>query len=275
MPELPEVQVVVNELKKYILNKMILNIIVNTSKMIKEITVNKFVSSLINETIIDIQRIGKFIIFKLTNNKIVLSHLRMEGKYSYFNHLKTNKERHHHLSIIFLDNSELRYYDVRMFGTFHLRNDANYLKIAPLSKLGKEPWKITLQELKQKLDKKIIPIKSALLDQTIISGLGNIYVDEVLYECKIHPWSKSQNIKNQQLNCIILNSIKIFEKSIQMGGSSIRTYSSINLKIGNYQNELKVHTLENKLCTRCKTKIIKIKTNGRGTYLCSKCQIKF
>ena len=178
MPELPEVETVKESLKKVILNKQIKSVDVFYDGIIKNIDVNEFKISLVNETIVDIKRYGKYLLFIL-NNYILVSHLRMEGKYNYITENKKEYSKHEHVIFHFSDTETLRYDDTRKFGTMHLFKETDVsilLKQEPLNKLGIEPLSaaLTVEYLKDKFKKISKPIKSALLDQTIISVLGNI-----------------------------------------------------------------------------------------------------
>ncbi|WP_245594766.1 DNA-formamidopyrimidine glycosylase family protein [Mycoplasma elephantis] len=150
MPELPAVKVVVKNLKSVILNKNIEKILILQNKLIKEIEPNDFINRVKNSKIIDINNIGKFIVFKLSNNEVIISHLRMEGKYRFLTH-NYNIDKHCHLIFYFSDNTQLRYYDSRMFGTFHLRKTNDYLNTLPISKLAKTPEKIDPNLLYEKI----------------------------------------------------------------------------------------------------------------------------
>ncbi|MCR8613282.1 MAG: DNA-formamidopyrimidine glycosylase [Mycoplasma sp.] len=274
MPELPEVRVVSRALNEKVKNKVFDNFVIKKEKLLKEVTTNEFKKFLSNEKILDVSNIGKFIIFKISNNKVLLSHLRLEGKYFFYNK-PTDSTKHTHLIFNFKDDSQLHYADVRMFGTFHIRTIDNYQQINPIKKLAAEPGDINVNDLFNKLQRKNIAIKTALLDQTLISGLGNIYVDEVLFATKIHPHSPSSHINKKQVEQIVYFSKKIMDESTKLGGSSIKTYTSINSKPGEYHKKLMVHTRVNQKCNVCGNTIIKTKTNGRGTYICLNCQIKY
>ena len=206
MPELPEVETVKNVLKKSILNKKINSIEIIYPKIIDLGDIN----SLINEEFIDIKRKGKFLIFE-TNNHYLVSHLRMEGKYF----IKDNNlpiEKHEHIIFRFNDFS-LRYHDTRKFGRMEIVNK-NDLNKTPINNLGVDPIidKINIDEIYPKFNKKM-PIKTLLLDQSIICGIGNIYVDEVLFLSKIDPNRLGNTIKLNELELIVKNTIKILKES--------------------------------------------------------------
>ncbi|ENY70179.1 Foramidopyrimidine DNA glycosylase [Mycoplasmopsis bovigenitalium 51080] len=270
MPELPEVTIVARELNSKVKNLTIKSININKEKLIKEIDHNQFKNELIGQKITAVKNIGKHIIFELTNDLFIISHLRMSGKYSFY------KEFHRpqiHDHVIFnLDEGFLYYNDARAFGTFHLKTKQTIFNSPPLNKLASEPNNININELHKKLKNRNMPIKNALLDQTLILGIGNIYANEALWEQKIHPSTPSKLLDINTLGKLVNSAGIIMDKSIELGGSSIQSYESMNGKRGLFQNFLKVHGKNNQACSRCQTLIIKYKLGGRGTYYCPKCQ---
>ena len=271
MPELAEVETVRNTLKKRILHKKIKDVEILYSKMLEN-DIQEFKNILIDNEFIDILRIGKWLIFELKEHYL-LSHLRMEGKY-FIKNSTENLEKHEHIIIKFNDNTDLRYHDTRKFGRMKIILKSNLSTTLEIQKQGKEPIDDTLTAdyLLAKFKNKKIPIKTVLLDQTIISGLGNIYADEVLYAAKIHPLRLALDLNKEECEKLIEVSKKIILKAIEEGGTTIKSYTSSLGVIGNYQNYLKVHTKENNLCELCHEKIKKIKVGGRSTYYCEKCQ---
>lgn len=275
MPELPEIEIVRKTLAPVLINHKITNVRIFLNKIIKEPDILTFKKRIINQTFHEIKRKAKLLIFVLDND-VLLSHLRMEGKY-YYQRQNEPIDWKHVLIVFDLDNGyQLRYHDTRRFGTFHLQPKTEYQKLKPYNNIGPEPWDkiVTVEYLKNKWKNKKQKVKTALLDQSTISGLGNIYVDEVLFAAKIHPESIVNHLNNQDLKAIIKNSIKILQLSIKVGGSTIATYTSSLGVEGKFQNYLQVHTRVGQTCFVCKNKIKKIKVNNRGTYFCPHCQIK-
>ncbi|MDW2924016.1 DNA-formamidopyrimidine glycosylase [Mesomycoplasma ovipneumoniae] len=272
MPELPEVVTVVNALKNEIIGKKIVNVLAKDESFIKEISFVEFQKILKNSTIIDVQNRAKHILFFLDNQKVLLSHLRMNGKYFTYKYPKWNK--FDYISFIFSDSSVLNYNDSRKFGTFVIRDRFNLFKTRPLVDLGPEPFYINVEDFYQKVKKSARSIKSILLDQKIMSGLGNIYADEVCFAAKISPDKIANQITLEQAKIIVEKSKEILQKSIELGGSSINSYTSLNAKEGKFQNFLKVHTKKNLPCTKCNEKILKVVVAGRGTYFCPNCQVE-
>lgn len=266
MPELPEVETVRRKLKKEILNKRIVDVKITYEKVIENIDHIEFINKVTNQYVLDINRIGKWLIFELSDYYL-LSHLRMEGKYV-ISELNSDFNKHEHISFVF-DDFELRYADTRKFGRMQLFNKDELKNSKSLNKLGKEPWDLDSTYLKSKLNSNK-HIKTLLLDQSIIAGLGNIYDDEVLFDAKINPLKLGSELNDLEIQNIINSSKKILNKSIELGGTTIRTYQSLGEE-GTYQNELKVHTKT--VCQTCGSNIEKIKINGRSTYYCPKCQV--
>lgn len=272
MPELPEVETVKESLKSKILNKRVKNVVVNHNNIIEFPDVDKFKMDIINQNINDIKRRGKWLVFEL-DDYFLLSHLRMEGK---FYHKKDSDviEKHEHVIFQFTDKTELRYRDTRKFGKMHLILKENINKQKPLSELGLEPWdsKLTIEYLKAKFINKKLPIKTVILDQSIIVGIGNIYADEILFFSKVNPLKRSCDLSNAELKSIIHNTKEVLEKAIAQGGTTIRTYTSSEGVHGRFQQQLMVHNRLNEKCNICGSQIVKIKVNGRGTYYCPICQ---
>ena len=274
MPELPEVTTVINILKEEVKGRKIDNIDILYSKIIKS-DLNSFVNDLKNKEILDISRLGKFIIFHLSDDLILISHLRMEGKYSY---LSKNDPLPPHSCVVFnfSDTSKLVYHDTRKFGIFILTTKEKYLNEDPLAKLGPEPMSLTDKSSRKEVYKKLNKnkkIKELLLDQTIMAGIGNIYADEILYATKIHPLTNGKELTKKQYDAIIDSSIKILERAIELGGSTIKSYHPKDGIDGLFQIELKAYGRKGENCQICGTPFKKISVGGRGTTYCPNCQI--
>ena len=272
MPELPEVETVRRTLKNLVLHKTIRDIDVFYDKIIRNRTVDEFKQHLVGKTINDIRRYGKYLIFDFDDISLI-SHLRMEGKY-FIKNADFPKEKHEHIIFYFTDGDTLRYNDTRKFGTMDIVETKDVFINSPITKLGPEPFedKMNYAYLRKKLQHKSSPIKSVLLDQTVITGLGNIYVDEVLFLSKLHPTKKANELKKKDLLNIIENSISVLNKAINLGGTTIRSYTSSLGVTGRFQNELNVHMKKDEACPKCNSTILKTKVNGRGTYFCPSCQ---
>lgn len=272
MPEKPEVVTVARKLEKKILNRKILNAKVYCDSIIDYPSSSEFEEKIENQIIHNISTRGKWIVIELDKDYLLV-HLRMTGKFFYRNKGDI-LEKHHHVCFLLDNNEELRFHDVRKFGRMKLIPKEKINEVPPFTELGLEPWdtNLTVSYLKEKFSKKIIPIKTTLLDQTIITGIGNIYDDEILFASKINPLRKTNTLTEKELQNIITNTIEILDKAILQGGTTIRDYTSEEGVTGLFQNELFVHTKVGKPCPNCQTKIEKITIAGRSTYYCPNCQ---
>lgn len=271
MPEIAEVETVRNTLKKQIFHKKIKNVQVLYERIV-ESDVEEFKCVLKNNEFIDIKRRGKWLIFELENHYL-LSHLRMEGKF-FLKNENDKVVKHEHVIFTFQDNTDLRYHDTRKFGRMNLIKKEELKTNKAIGKQGFEPGEkeLTVEYLLEKFKKKNIAIKTLLLDQTIISGLGNIYANEVLFASKINPFKKGSEITKEEARNIVESSAKIIKRAMELGGTTIKSYTSSLGVTGRFQQELMVHKKEREACKVCGTKILNEKIGGRSTYYCPICQ---
>ena len=271
MPELPEVETVRKALLLKLKNKKIIDLKVLHNNVFKDQDIDFVIKNIRNQRINDIKRKGKWLMF-LLDDYYLLSHLRMEGKYLYRD-INSNVEKHELVMFNIDDEFELRYKDVRKFGKMYLVSK-DKLNDSPLGKLGLEPWdeKLDSNYLLEKYKNKNLPIKTILLDQSIITGIGNIYANEILFLSKINTYKKGKVLTKKECSSIIENTRKVLEKAIEEGGTTIRSYTSEEGVSGLFQNSLYVHMKENEKCAFCNELIIKDKINGRSVYYCKKCQ---
>ncbi len=263
MPELPEVETVKLKLEPFIIGKTIKSLDIFYDKYLELKVIQ-------GETINKIDRLGKYLIFTLDNYKVV-SHLRMEGKYR-IKDLDYKKEKHD-LVFFNFDSFRLVYNDTRKFGVFHVfGKDIDIYNIEPLVNVGKEPFYISPDEFFNSLHKSHEKIKTALLNQSIMSGLGNIYADEVLYLSHIHPLRIASSITKEESEILVKSSIDVLNKAINAGGTTIKSFESFNNESGHFQSSLLVHLREGERCKMCNNVIRKIKVNGRSSYFCPTCQ---
>lgn len=271
MPELPEVETVRRGLERLVVSRTISSVEVKVPKMIKT-SYDSFLNDLAGQTIQAMRRRGKYLIFDF-GQLIMISHLRMEGKYLLFtDQVPVNK--HFHLFFTLDDGSTLVYQDVRKFGTFDLlaknQEEAYFTK----KKLGPEPTKKAFKyaPFESALMTSAKPIKSLLLEQKLVAGLGNIYVDEVLWAAKVHPETPAKKLSKAAMKRVHDQTIAILQLGIEKGGSTIRTYRNALGEDGTMQNYLQVYGKTGQPCPRCASTIEKIKLGGRGTHLCPHCQ---
>ncbi|WP_338984784.1 DNA-formamidopyrimidine glycosylase [Spiroplasma endosymbiont of Diplazon laetatorius] len=277
MPELPEVETVIRVLNKKIKGLTIEDVKITYPNLIKsDISIPEFEKTLKGRKIDAVSRIAKHIIFEL-QDLVMISHLRMEGKWFVYDKGTLYDTKHVEAIFTLSDNKMLIYTDTRKFGTIHLQSKSSYKEEKPINKVGPEPFDSSLngQYLMDIMSKSNKHIKTVLLDQTKISGIGNIYADEILFDAKIHPEKRASSLELKNYEDILKSSIKILKRSIELGGSTIDSYQPEQGIDGKFQNELKVHLRKSKPCFDCGRIIEKIKVNGRGTYFCKECQFLY
>ena len=284
MPELPEVEIVRQSLNRQVKNLKILNIQVNNRNLRLKVPKN-FEQILKNSVIEKIQRKSKYLILVFDNYLYCVIHLGMSGTLHFIGLKKrtTNlsfygsqslPKKHNHVIFKF-KNFKLIYNDPRRFGFFKiLRNKSDYLKF--FTRIGPEAISKDFNKtyLSKILKNRTKNIKNLLLDQKLVSGLGNIYVNEILYQAKINPFKKSHLISLNENKKIVKYSKIILKKAIHFGGSSIRDFKGITGKSGNFQSEFKVYDREEKRCSRnkCFGLIRRKIISNRSTFMCTVCQ---
>ena len=286
MPELPEVEIVRQSLDKIIRQKKVKKVIIRNKNLRLKLP-NNFKKSLENKIINKVSRFSKYLIIHLPNNEFCLIHLGMSGTIHLIKDKKKNystnlsfynspylPKKHNHIEIIFY-NFRIVYNDPRRFGFFQLIKTNDKLK-KRFSHLGPEPFdhEFNLDYFKNFIKNKKKSVKDLLIDQKFVSGIGNIYANEILFLSRINPNKKIKLLNNKDCIQIIKNSKKILLNSIQKGGSSIRDFKNTEGTKGSFQNNFKVYPRENLYCKRiaCKGKIVKIVINNRSTFFCNLCQ---
>lgn len=270
MPELPEVETIKRILSPRLIGHKFINIEVLYERMLHSPL--ESLKLITNKTITNIDRKGKYLIFKFENGYALISHLRMEGKY-YFYNLDENNSRFARI-IFYLDNNQkVCYDDSRKFGVMKVIPINELSSDSWLSILGPEPMEITDSNyLFEKAKSSTKPIKSLLLDQSFISGLGNIYADETLFLAKIHPQRISKSLNKNDWDNILKAAKKTLLKAIELGGSTIKSYHASREVSGLFQEELFVYGKKDLSCPVCGNKLFKTIVGGRGTTYCPKCQ---
>ena len=286
MPELPEVEVVKRSLEKKILNLKVKRVRINDFNL--RYKVDKYrIALLKGKKIKKIERRSKFLIFEISSNLIMLIHLGMTGKFFFINRAKKKfktsfyynldkNEKHDRIIFYLQNNQKLIYNDVRKFGFIKLYKSKEYKDISHLKNLGPEPlskyW--NLKYFQKYILNRNRNIKSILMDQKFISGLGNIYVNEILFLSRIMPYRKIKTLKNFEIIKIVKNTKKVLKNSIKMGGSSIKDFSSDNGKMGEFQQRFKVYGRNGEKCSNvdCTRSTLKTFITNRATFFCKRCQ---
>lgn len=272
MPELPEVETVRRGLLKIAAGRKISGIDVYYGKTITN-DVEKFRQALIGQTIVTVDRRGKYLLFRFTNDLTMVSHLRMEGKY--FNQpIGGPIDKHTHVVFEFTDGSELCYHDTRKFGRMTLVKTGEEMTVRGLKTIGPEPTAndFTLPYFKAILAKSRGKIKPFLLNQRHVAGLGNIYADEVLWMSKVNPEQPANSLTDQQIRDLHDNIIKELARAIEYKGTTVHSFTNAFGDAGAFQNQLNAYGHAGDPCPRCGTKMVKIKVAQRGTTFCPHCQ---
>ena len=286
MPELPEVEIVKQSLSKKIEQKRIKKVIIKNRNLRFKIPL-KFEKLLEQKKIKKVTRFSKYLILNFNDNSFCLIHLGMSGTIHLINKHIINKftntsfynspelpKKHNHVEIQFNDMSVI-YNDPRRFGFFRFIDNPKELK-KRFNHLGPEPFFLSfnLKYLLNFFINKKKDIKSFLLDQKFVSGIGNIYASEILFLCKINPKTYAMKLSKNDCKKIIYYSKSVLKKAIEKGGSSIRDFKNTEGKNGSFQKEFKVYQKENLNCPRrkCVGKIKKIFISNRSTFFCNSCQ---
>lgn len=287
MPELPEVETVRSGLNKLLPGREVRSVDFDWPKSFPnaESDVKEF---LINSKILDVRRRAKVLIIDLDSNYSLVIHLKMTGQLvfrsevvdfgaghpssSLTGHLPDRSTR---VTITFRDDSQLFFNDQRKFGWMRLLPTTEIENLDFFKKVGPEPlsadfdWK---QFKERMMRRKNSNVKAALLDQTVIAGIGNIYADEALWGAKIHPGTRVIRLTDKNFKELYEEIVFVLELSIQKGGSTDKNYVDAEGKKGSYLSFARVFRKEGQPCQRCGTEILKTRVAGRGTHFCNKCQ---
>ena len=288
MPELPEVEVVKRSLERKILNSIIKKVQIYDYKL--RYKVDKEISKkLVGKKIKKIERRSKFLIFEIDKSHLMVVHLGMTGKFffidrnkekfktSFYYLLDYQKDQKHNRVVFFLNkNRKLIYNDVRKFGFIKLYQSNDKIRISHLNNLGPEPLKKkwNFKYFKDYIINRKRNVKNILMDQKFVSGLGNIYVNEILFRSGVRPNREVSKLKSLEIKKIIKYSKIILKSSIKLGGSTIKDFSSENGKKGVFQQYFKVYGRKDKKCSNvdCNNIVIKTTISSRATFFCKKCQ---
>ena len=269
MPELPEVETTVRALREPLVGSMITAVNPIWPGNISKIDLDEFRMRIKGERITAVNRRGKYLLFPLSGGDTLIIHLRMSGHLAV---MPPDTPLHKHDRTIFYlaDGRELRFRDQRKFGTIYLVSDPSSI----LGKLGPEPLspEFTHKVLQKRLENRNRAMKTLLLDQTFVAGIGNIYADEALFYSKIHPQRASNTLSLEDIKLLHKAIQKVLELGIKREGASIDLYTKPDGTRGDMQNAVAVFRRTGEPCYECGTPIEKIKLGGRSTHFCPHCQ---
>ncbi len=273
VPELPEVETVVKGLRPLIKDRYITDITISEEKIIAHPAADEFKKEAVGMKIEDITRRGKYIIIELENDKEMIIHLRMTGKLLV---KQCEKFRDKHTHVVFhLDNGqELRFNNIRKFGRIYLIDKDQPQKAGGYAELGPEPLSndMSLDDFKEMFKNRRGVIKSLLMNQKFIAGIGNIYADEILFRSGIDPERKADTLSEMEIGKIYSNMREILKKGIIYGGTTFSDYVNAFGEKGSFQEELQIYQKEGEKCCRCGSTVKKKRVGGRGSYYCPSCQ---
>jgi len=268
MPELPEVETVVRDLRPHLIGRTIVESKVYWRKTIETPDATKFARALRGVKIVTITRRGKYLVFHLSSRQFMLVHLRMTGGF-HLDLSKRPRDKHMHVVFRLSDGYELRFRDTRKFGRMWLVDDPESVT----GDLGPEAPDITAKEFHALFKKRRGYLKPLLLNQTFLAGLGNIYVDESLWYARLHPLRRAETLSREERARLHRAIHQVLKRAIAMGGTSIDVmYKRVNGASGGFQDSLRAFDREERPCRRCGSLIVKTVVGQRGTHFCPTCQ---
>lgn len=278
MPELPEVETIVRELRPALAGRRIQDVQVFRADALGRQSPADFRSALVCRTFREVSRKGKYLIFRLEPERYLVGHLRMTGKFILSPALSSSAPRpppapHHRVWFVLEDGGLLIFDDMRCFGT--LRVVDNLPDLPALAKLGMEPLsrRFTPSWLAQALGQSRAPLKSWLMDQSKIAGLGNIYAAEILHRAGLSPLRPAHSVGAEKVKGLHSAVRGVLRLAIRKNGTTISDYRRVDDKTGEFQNLLKVYGKERSPCPRCRGPIAKIRQQQRSTFYCPSCQV--
>ena len=265
MPELPEVETIKRELEQALVGKKITGVIVNNPRVIREPKTENFVKGVSGSTIKNILRKAKLLILELSGGRYLTIHLKMTGQLVYPGDGKKSR-----ISFKLSNGKLLDFNDQRLFAELRLVSDWKKLKF--IQGLGPEPFGINAARFKEMLDNKKTKIKPLIMDQSFISGVGNLYAAEALFRARIDPGRPAASLTGKEKERLLKEINETLKEAIKYKGSSIDQYVQLSGRQGDYVKYHKVYGREGKPCLACGTPVKRIALGGRGTYFCPRCQ---
>jgi len=267
MPELPEVETIRRGLEKRILGKKVNRVEINTDRMVKKPSPKRFKEEVEGRNFKQVIRRGKYLILVLSSGKEIVIHLRMTGQLIY-----GKRDTKNRVSFLLSNGKYLNLNDSRHLGEIRLVE--NWKRVPSIAKMGMEPLEgsFTLKVFGEILNKKKAKIKSLLMNQEFLAGVGNIYAQEALFKARIHPERHAHRLKRDEVKALFSEIKKVLNKAIDYKGSSLNSYVDAQGRRGSFHSRLRVYGRGGEPCVKCKTPLKFIKLAGRGTSFCPKCQ---
>ena len=279
MPELPEVETIRRELDREVVGRKIKAVEVSGSRSIRRHKgPAKFRGLLEGRSIQSVTRRGKYLLIKMSDGGVLVVHLGMSGQLLRVKSAKEPKAKHTHVIITFTQGGQLRFVDPRTFGEMFVTEPQELEKELPeLAHLGFDPVEQVMSwtDFGVKLHSKDMKLKSLLMDQQFVAGIGNIYSDEILFAAGLRHDRNSQSLTSQEIRRLYRAMVETLQDAIKHRGSSLadEQYKDLFGEVGDFQSLHKVYDREGESCRRCRNPIVRVKVNGRSAFFCEQCQV--
>jgi formamidopyrimidine-DNA glycosylase len=264
MPELPEVETVRRQLEKEVMGAEIVGVEVRDGRCWEGVW-------RVSEKIVGVERVGKYLFVKFESGRGLQIHLKMTGRLILIDPFYETAT-HTRVVMKLADGRKMYYWDTRMFGYIKVVEDIGKQELGIREKLGPEPWEISDIDLLRKLQKTGRSIKEAILDQSLLAGVGNIYANDGLWVAGIDPRRKANSLSLREVKKLRTGLCSVLERGLLVGGASDNTYRDFYGGRGGYQNEFLVYGRTGEPCHKCRNDLKRIVVGGRGTWLCEECQ---
>jgi formamidopyrimidine-DNA glycosylase len=273
MPELPEVETVRERLEPALLGRVFTSVEIRDPRLTRPLEPAEVAAEIEGERVAAVARRGKYLIVRFESGLVLLIHLRMTGSLSHARNGAAAADPHARAVVRLDDGSDVTYRDVRRFGTWLVLR-ADELEPYLQARIGGEPLEraFSVANLRERLKGRRAPIKSALLDQRTLAGMGNIYADEALWRARIHPLRPAGGLDGDEVRALHRGIRDALRAGIERQGATLRDYRTPQGETGRMQDEFKVYGREGEPCRRCRTPIEKTRLAGRGTWYCPHCQ---
>jgi len=272
MPELPEVEIVRRGLEPALSGKIIRSANIRRRDLRIPIPEN-FARTIQERSVLKVRRRGKYILIFLESNAVIIMHLGMSGRIKIYDPGDPYElQKHDHVIIHMQQGAQIVFNDTRRFGMLYLSTANDWEKEKPFSSMGPEPLGNGFHGpfLEERLHGRKTSIKAALLDQSIVAGLGNIYVCEALYGAGIHPMREAGKVRGKEAQCLVDQIRQVLQKAIKAGGSSLKDYHHTDGTLGYFQNAFSVYDREDEKCPdcTCDDTVRRIVQAGRSSFFC-------
>ncbi len=277
MPELPEVEVICQGIRPLILKRTVMEIRGSGKKLRAMVPVDELKTYLSGDTISKVTRRAKYLVVHFESSALLIFHFGMTGNLGIFPP-ETPTAKHDHLQLLFDDNTELRFNDTRRFGSIHLLRDKtpDELENTFFKTTGPEPFseEFSPEYLHTLARNRTLPVKSFIMTNSVVAGIGNIYANESLFAAGIHPASQIGSLSLEQWQLLTIELRSVLKHAIDCGGSTISDFVNAGQESGYFQVNFKVYGRAGKNCSDCNNQIKKMTIGGRASFYCPACQKK-